>query len=109
MQQTSAPGTTTTAAVTQAPVRLVRFRVRDFRGIEDATLDLGMTTVVIGENNVGKTALLEALDIALGSFGFALGEVHVAERGLQVLVSGEALDAERGGASHCQVAAEGVT
>jgi predicted nucleic acid-binding protein len=34
------------------------------------------------------------------AFGFASGEVHVPERGLQVLVSGEALDAERWRASH---------
>ncbi|MEQ1734957.1 MAG: AAA family ATPase [Rhodoglobus sp.] len=48
-------------------VRLLRYRVRDYRGIADVTLELGDTTVLMGENNVGKSALLEALGVALGA------------------------------------------
>ena len=37
-------------------LRLVRFRVRNFRGLSDATVELGETTVLMGENNVGFQA-----------------------------------------------------
>ena len=40
---------------------LKTFCVENFRGIAKLTLDLDRTTVLIGENNSGKTSLLEAL------------------------------------------------
>ena len=40
---------------------LKTFCVENFRGIAKLTLDLDQTTVLIGENNSGKTSLLEAL------------------------------------------------
>ncbi len=73
------PAAVTAATGGQALVRLVRARVRNFRGIEDATLDLGETTVVMGENNVGKSALLEALDIALGSRVASTTDLRIGE------------------------------
>ena len=48
--------------------------VRNFRGIAHLDLDLDETSILIGENSVGKTSLLELLDICLGhSNGEALG------------------------------------
>src|SRR5438552_2779673 len=35
--------------------------IEHFRGIEKLTLDLDQTTVLVGENNTGKTSILEAL------------------------------------------------
>ena len=64
------------------PLRLIRFRVRDFRGIEDATVDLGETTVVMGENNVGKSALLEALDTVLGDRAAATTDLRIDATGV---------------------------
>lgn len=40
---------------------LKTFQIENFRGIETLTLDLDRTTVLIGENNTGKTSVLEAL------------------------------------------------
>lgn len=40
---------------------LKTFSIENFRGIAKLTLDLDRTTVLIGENNSGKTSVLEAL------------------------------------------------
>ena len=58
-------------------MRLTTVRIRNFRCIRDLTADLDETTVLIGENNSGKTAFLEAIRVCLerlrgrdrGSFG----------------------------------------
>ena len=42
--------------------------IRHFRGIQDLSLDLDQTTVLIGENNTGKSTILDAIQIALGGF-----------------------------------------
>jgi putative ATP-dependent endonuclease of the OLD family len=39
--------------------------IQNFRGIGDLTVELGPTTVLIGENNVGKTTLFDAVRLAL--------------------------------------------
>ena len=46
--------------------RLTTVRIRNFRCIRDLTLDLDETTVLIGENNSGKTAVLKAIHLCLG-------------------------------------------
>ena len=46
-------------------MRLTAVRVRNFRCIKDLSVDLDQTTVLIGENNSGKTAFLEAIRICL--------------------------------------------
>jgi putative ATP-dependent endonuclease of OLD family len=46
-------------------VKLRRLQIENFRGIEKLDLELGDTTVLIGENNTGKTTVLEALRFAL--------------------------------------------
>ncbi len=42
-------------------MRLTRLAIQNFRGITDLSLKLDRTTVLIGENNTGKTSVLEAL------------------------------------------------
>lgn len=44
---------------------LSRLDIENFRGIRSAKLDLGETTVLIGENDSGKTTLLEAICLVL--------------------------------------------
>ena len=39
--------------------------VENFRGIEKVTVDLDETTVLIGENNSGKTSFIDALRLSL--------------------------------------------
>ena len=46
-------------------LRLTNVTVRRFRCIRELSLDLDDTTVLIGENNTGKTAFLEAIRICL--------------------------------------------
>lgn len=46
-------------------MHLCKVIIRNFRGIRDLTVDLDRVTVIIGENNTGKTAFLEAIRICL--------------------------------------------
>ena len=46
-------------------MRVSRIEIRNFRSIRHAVVDLGETTVFVGPNNAGKTAILDALRIAL--------------------------------------------
>jgi putative ATP-dependent endonuclease of OLD family len=45
---------------------LVRVRVRNFRGISKGEVHLDGHTVFVGDNNSGKSTLLEAIDLVLG-------------------------------------------
>ena len=47
-------------------MHLVRIRVRNFRGIADGEVLLNGHTVFVGDNNAGKSTLLEAVDLVLG-------------------------------------------
>ena len=46
-------------------MRVSRIEIRNFRSIRHLVVDLGETTVFVGPNNAGKTAILDALCIAL--------------------------------------------
>ncbi|MDE0029129.1 MAG: AAA family ATPase [Deltaproteobacteria bacterium] len=46
-------------------MRITRIEIRNFRSIRHLALDLEDTTVFIGPNNVGKTAILDAVRLAL--------------------------------------------
>lgn len=46
-------------------MKLRRLEIRHFRGIDKLDLELGDMTVLIGENNTGKTTILDALKIVL--------------------------------------------
>ena len=65
-------------------MRVTRIEVRNFRSIRHLVVDLGETTVFVGPNNAGKTAILDALRIALTrrwgqrGTGFTEYDVHLA-------------------------------
>jgi putative ATP-dependent endonuclease of the OLD family len=65
-------------------MRITRLRIENFRSIRHLDLELGDTTVFIGPNNAGKTAILDAVRIALTrrwgqrGTGFTEYDVHLA-------------------------------
>ena len=44
-------------------MRITNVRIKNFRGIRDLEIELGEFTVLIGENNTGKTSILDALKL----------------------------------------------
>ena len=65
-------------------VRVSRIKIENFRSIKKLDIELGDTTVFIGPNNAGKTAILDAIRIALTrrwgqrGTGFTEYDVHLA-------------------------------
>ena len=47
-------------------LKVCRLNIKNFRGIKTAAVLLPRHAVLIGDNNTGKTTLLEALDLVLG-------------------------------------------
>jgi putative ATP-dependent endonuclease of OLD family len=64
-------------------LQIKRVTIENFRSIRHAEIELGSTTVLIGPNNAGKTAILEAIRIALTrrwgqrGTGFTEYDVHL--------------------------------
>ena len=65
-------------------MRVARIEIDNFRSIRHLAVDLGQTTVFVGPNNAGKTAILDALRIALTrrwgqrGTGFSEYDIHLA-------------------------------
>jgi putative ATP-dependent endonuclease of OLD family len=65
-------------------VRISRLHIENFRCIKQLDIELGETTVFIDPNNAGKTAILDAVRIALTrrwgqrGTGFTEYDVHLA-------------------------------
>lgn len=66
-------------------MRITRLLIQNFRSIKSLDLELNDTTVLIGQNNSGKTAILDAIRIALTrrwgqrGTGFTEYDVHLAD------------------------------
>lgn len=66
-------------------MRITSLKIENFRSIKNLDLELGETTVLIGPNNAGKTAILDAVRIALTrrwgqrGTGFTEYDVHLAK------------------------------
>ncbi len=64
-------------------MRISRIEIENFRSIRHLTVDLGDTTVFVGPNNAGKSAILEGIRIALTrrwgqrGTGFSEYDVHM--------------------------------
>ncbi|NEQ69256.1 MAG: AAA family ATPase [Symploca sp. SIO2D2] len=50
----------------ESEIRIVEVRVRNFRSLKQVDVKLDKITILIGENNSGKTSFLEALYAAIG-------------------------------------------
>ncbi len=48
-------------------IKIVEVRVRNFRCLQEVNITLDWITVLVGENNSGKTSFLEAIFTAIGS------------------------------------------
>lgn len=63
-------------------MRITRLHIKNFRCIKDLAITLGETTVFIGQNNAGKTAIIDAVRIVLSrrwgqrGTGFTENDVH---------------------------------
>ena len=66
-------------------MRVTRIEIWNFRSIKHLAVDLGDTTVFVGPNNAGKTAILDALRFALTrrwgqrGTGFSEYDIHLAD------------------------------
>ena len=49
-------------------MRIARVEIENFRSIRHLSLDFGETTVFMGPNNAGKTAILDAIQLALPQY-----------------------------------------
>jgi len=47
-------------------MNISRVKIENFRGVQTASIILSKHSVLIGDNNVGKTTVLEAIDLVLG-------------------------------------------
>jgi putative ATP-dependent endonuclease of the OLD family len=47
-------------------MKVAKLRIENFRGIREATLLFPQHVVLVGDNNVGKSTIFEALDLVLG-------------------------------------------
>jgi len=47
-------------------MRVRRLKLRNFRGVDEGTVDFSGHTLLVGGNNVGKSTVCEALDLVLG-------------------------------------------
>jgi putative ATP-dependent endonuclease of OLD family len=48
-------------------VRIVRVHIENFRGISLADIPLNGTSVLLGDNNIGKSTIFEAIELAIGA------------------------------------------
>ena len=47
-------------------MRIASIRIRNFRGLKEVEIPLARTTVLVGENNSGKSSVLDCISLALG-------------------------------------------
>ncbi|HKV08021.1 MAG TPA: AAA family ATPase [Thermoanaerobaculia bacterium] len=63
-------------------LRISEVRIQNFRLLRDVWLPLGDLTVLIGPNNSGKTAFLQALAVALGEHRASTEDLYIAPAGI---------------------------
>jgi putative ATP-dependent endonuclease of the OLD family len=79
--QAAAADPATSAGPNPARIVLTDVRIQDFRGLRDLCTSLDSLTVLIGENNAGKTSFLQALAIVFGPSRASHDDFYVAADG----------------------------
>ena len=77
VEQPSAPPAPAAPTSSAPPVLMADVRVQDFRGLSDLATSLESLTVFVGENNSGKTSLLQALAVFFGATRATEDDLHV--------------------------------
>ena len=71
-------------------MQITKLKIRNFRSIKSLDIELGDTTVLIGQNNAGKSAILDAIRIVLTrrwgqrGTGFTENDVYRADEGPRI-------------------------
>lgn len=55
-------------------IQIDKVRIENFRGVSNIELTLQMVTLLIGQNNSGKTSVIKALQLALGDYARFLSD-----------------------------------
>jgi hypothetical protein len=87
---------------------LLRWRVRNFKSIATADLELAPLTVLVGANSTGKSSLLQSMLLAAQSAGAPPGEPGIPLNGALVEL-GELAELRRAGAGAREAVALGCT
>ncbi len=69
-------------AVSQSSgIKITEVRIRNFRSLKEVDVSLDWLTVLIGENNAGKTSFLDALfaAIGVGRHNILIGDIYLAQ------------------------------
>ncbi|MDR2010948.1 MAG: AAA family ATPase [Bacteroidales bacterium] len=76
-------------------MEIARLKIENFRGIKESELFFNAHTVLVGDNNVGKSTVLEAIDLTLGpdrlskypvidEHDFYAGEYLIADKSVEI-------------------------
>lgn len=76
-QPSPPPAPSTAAPAPAPPVLMADVRIQDFRGLSDMATSLDALTIFVGENNSGKTSLLQALGVFFGATRATEDDLHV--------------------------------
>lgn len=66
-----------------AGLEIRHVRLQDFRGLNDLCVSLDALTVLVGENNAGKSSVLQALGIFFGTIRPGKDDLHISTGGNQ--------------------------
>lgn len=65
----------------QCHMRITSLKIRNFRGFENETFEFDpQMTVVVGNNTTGKTTLLKAIQVALGTYLKSLRTINTSDK-----------------------------
>lgn len=78
-------------------MKIARLQIENFRGIKKSELFFNAHTVLVGDNNVGKSTVLEAIDLTLGpdrlskypiidEHDFYAGEYLIADKPVEIFI-----------------------